>query len=172
MSTESHGRRLAAAPNRTFRERVVVRSAPVTREIAERRRRVAWCELWSDHPGEKPWFVADQRRADTAGRPLPDERHHRFIHDGIRDGAISRERIIRYRVTQLLDDLAAFATPAPANERLLAVLMRELGEGAQWAVVAEGTPSAENRLRASQELKEAAALCLVQAVTVELEPVA
>jgi hypothetical protein len=167
MSTQPTGRRLAATPN--FRDRVMVRGAPITKEIAARRRRVAFCELFHDAP-RKPQFIYEQQRANPRV-PLPDERQHQLIHDGIRAGLITRERIIRYRATQLLDDLASFPSDTPANERLLAVLMREIGEGAQWAVVAEGTPSAENRLRASQELKEAAALCLVHAVTVERGPV-
>lgn len=168
MSTKSTGRRLAPQPN--FRDRVTIRSAPITAQIAQRRRRVAWCELFTDAP-RKPGHIYEQQRTDPRA-PLPDERQHEQIQQGIRDGYISRERIIRYRATQLLDDLSAFPNDTPANERLLAVLMREIGEGAQWAVVAEGTPSAENRTRASQELREAAALCLVHGATLERGPVA
>lgn len=168
MATEPTGRRLAPSPS--YRDRIGVQSAPITEEIQKRRRRVAWCELFTDAP-RKPDHIYEQQRRDPR-YALPDERQHEQIRQGIRDGYISRERLIHYRVAQLLDDLAAFTTPAPSNERLLAVMMREIGEGAEWALVAEATPSAENCMRASQELKQAAALCLVQAVTVERGPIA
>jgi hypothetical protein len=93
-STKSHGSRLATAPT-TLRSRIGVQSAPITKEIADRRRRVAFCELFSDYP-RKPDFIYELQRRDPR-HPLPDARQHALIQQGIRDGYISRERIIRYR---------------------------------------------------------------------------
>lgn len=168
MSNESHGRRLAPAP-KNLRESAIVRTAPITRAIAERRMRVAFCELFHDAP-RKPAFIHELQRRDQRV-PLPDQRQRALIHDGIRSGMISRERIVRYRATQLLDDLAAFPTAAPANERLLALVMREIGEAAESAIVAESVPSGENRMRAIRESKDAVAALELHAATLERETV-
>lgn len=163
MATKSPGRRLAPAPN--FRDRLAVHSAPITREIAERRRRVAFCELFTDAT-RKPPFVYELQRRDPR-HALPDARQHALIHEGIREGYITRERIIRYRAMQLLDDLAAFPNHTPANERLLAQMLREVGEGVESAIIAEGTPSIEHQTRAARELREAGAYCELYVATIE-----
>lgn len=167
MSTETQGRRLAPAPN--FRARVAVRTARISEAIESRRRRVAFCALFGD-ASRKPDVVYEQQRT-TPRVPLPDEREHRIIDGGIREGLISRARVVRYRATQLLQNLGAFRHPAPPAERLLAHTLREVGEGAEWAIVAEGTPSTENRLRAARELREAGAMCELHAAAVEAGPV-
>lgn len=154
MATKSTGQRLAPQPK--FRDRIAVQSAPITQQIADRRRCVAFCELFSDAP-RKPDFVYELQRRDRRHQ-LPDERQRRLIHDGIREGYISRERVIRYRAAQLLDDLAAFPSNTPANERLLAVMLREIGEAIEAHIVAEGTPSSENRAGAVREGRQAIAL--------------
>lgn len=164
MSTESHGSRLAARPN-TLRDRVTVRSAAVTREIAERRRRVAFCELFSDAP-RKPDYVYEQQRRHPR-HPLPDARHHALILEGIREGYISRQRIMHYCAAQLIDYLDAFPSPTPASERIIAAVLREMGEGAESALVAEGTPSINNRMHGARELREAGAMCELGAELLE-----
>lgn len=154
MATKSTGQRLAPQPK--FRDRIAVHSAPITQQIADRRRCVAFCELFSDAP-RKPDFVYELQRRDRRHH-LPDERQRRLIHDGIREGYISRERMIRYRAAQLMDDLSAFPNDTPANERLLAVMLREIGEAIEKHVIAEGTPSFENRADAVREGREAVAI--------------
>jgi acetylglutamate kinase len=54
--------------------------------------------------------------------------------------------------------LSAFPNDTPANERLLAVMLREVGEAIEKHIVAEGTPSAENCADAVREGREAAAI--------------
>lgn len=169
MSTQSHGRRLAPAP-KNLRERAVVRSAPVTKQIAERRLRVAFCELYHDAP-RKPAFIHELQRRDQRV-PLPDARHRALIHEGIRAGFISRERLVRYCAAQLLDYLGVFEDHTPAQDRLLAIVMRELGEAAESAIVAESVPSGENRSRAIRESKDAIAVLELHAATLERGPVA
>lgn len=166
METQSHGSRLATRP-KALRDRIAVQAAPVTREIAERRRRVAFCELFSDYT-HKPDFVYEQQRRDPR-HPLPDARHHALIVEGIREGAISRERIIRYCAAQLLDYLDAFPSPTPAGERLLAVMLREVGEAVEAHVVAEGTPSAEQCATAVRQGREAAAMLELRNAALERE---
>lgn len=168
MATKSPGRRLAPAP--TFRDRIAVQAAPITREIADRRRRVAFCELFTE-AARKPGFIYELQRRDPR-HPLPDARQHALIQQGIREGYISRERIIRYRAAQLMDDLSAFPNDSAANERLLAQLLREIGEGVESAIVAEGTPSLDNRTRAVRELREVGAVCALYVTTIEPETVA
>ncbi len=167
-STKSPGQRLAAHPK--LRDRIAVHSAPVTQQIADRRRRVAFCELFSDYQ-RKPDFIYELQRRDPR-HPLPDARQHALIQQGIREGYISRERIIRYRATQLLADLAGFPSDTPANERLLAQVLREIGEGIEAAIVAEGTPSVEQRTHAARELREAGAYCELYVASIEGETVA
>jgi hypothetical protein len=163
MSTESQGRRLAPAPN--FRARITTRTARIMEACVRRRRRVAFCEMYHDAP-RKPDVVYEQQRTEPRV-PLPDEREHRLIEDGIRQGLITRARLICYRATQLLDNLGGFPRPTPPTERMLAHTFREIGEATQWALVAEATPSAENRERAARELREASAMCELHACTVE-----
>lgn len=156
MSTEHRGSRLASHPNqsdRTFREQITIKQGDVTERLAARRRLVAFVELFADAP-RKPDAIYDLTRAEPRCQ-LPDEKKHRLIHQGIKDGVISRERLIRYRATQLLDDLAAFPDAGTPAEALYVPFMKELAEAVDAQTVARGVPTPANVDHAVRETREA-----------------
>lgn len=105
-TTEQSGERLATHRNEAFRKAITVRSAPITARLEQRRRLVAFCELFSD-ASRKPDAIYDLQRSEPRCG-LPDEKQRSLIHQGIREGYITRDRLIRYRLSQILDDLEQF----------------------------------------------------------------
>jgi hypothetical protein len=150
-STKSH--RASSGTDAKPASRIAVQSAPITREIAERRRRVAFCELFTDYPREA-WFIYEQQRAIPA--PAAARRAAACAHPAGTSarGYISRERIIRYRATQLLDDLARSRTTRRRTSAARGDAARGR-RGVEKHVVAEGTPSVENCADAVREGREA-----------------
>lgn len=149
MATRHHMAPLA-------RHQITIRGAPITARLAERRRLVAFAELFQ-HAARKP----DALYALTRKEPrcaLPDEKQRQMIHDGIREGVISREQIIRYRATQLLDDLAAFPDAGSAAEALYVPMVREIAQALDAQTVAHGVPTPANQDTAVRESKEAIAV--------------
>lgn len=134
--------------------------ARITPRLEMRRRLVALVELFTDAP-RKPAAIYDvTRRAPRC--QLPDEKHRALIHDGIRAGLISRERIVRYRAQQLLDDFAQFPDEASAKDALYVRLMFEAADCVKAQTVAQGMPTEGNCLDAVRETRELIAVAELQ----------
>jgi hypothetical protein len=94
-STKSTRRRLAPAPTTSESDRRV-QSAPITREIAERRRRVAFCELFTDYPRKPTSSTSSSARpAASAARrsgsiALIQQEHPRRLHLASASSATAR----------------------------------------------------------------------------------
>lgn len=145
------------ASSHTFsRQRVTRGGGRVSPQIEERRRLVAFAELFADAPRKPDALHALTRREPRC--QLPDEKQRSMIHDGIRAGVVSRERIVRYRATQLLDDLAQFGdTDADAVDVCYVRAMIEIAEAVEAQTVARALPTDANRLAAVRETREAVA---------------
>jgi hypothetical protein len=117
-----------------------------------RRRLEAFRELFAD-ASPKPAALNAITRADPRTK-LYDERQREIIHAGIRDGVISRARIIRYRAEQLLDDLAQFPGDACPNDALYLQFMREAAEAVEAQTLARGVATEGTRVTALRETQE------------------
>jgi hypothetical protein len=134
---------------------------PMDPRMVFRRRREAFVELFAD-ASPKPKAVNAITRTDPRTK-LYDERQRAIIHAGIRDGVISRERIIRYRAQQLLDDFAQYPDEGGSSrEQLYVRLMLEQAEAIEAQTVAHALPSEGNRLAAVRETREAIAIAELQ----------
>lgn len=138
------------------RWRLAARRIPTPDErLSYRRRVVAFCELWQDAK-RKPDAIYQLQRAEPRAK-LYSERERQLIHDGIRAGMISRERLVRYRLTQLLDDLAQFPGSTPVTDHLYAAAMREVGQAVEAQTLAHALATDEARTTAIRETREAVA---------------
>jgi hypothetical protein len=158
MATESHRDRLAAIPS--FRERITVRHAPLTERLAARARLDAFVALFANAP-RKPDAIYELQRSEPRSG-LPDERQRRLIHEGIRAGYITRDQIVAYRATQLLDDLSTFGRSSDAADALYVAYMTETAEAVEAQTVARGVKSGEAREAAIRETREAIAVAEMQ----------
>jgi hypothetical protein len=156
MSTQTSSERLAALP--TFRESVAkgYRAAPILERLAEAERRDAFLALFANAP-RKPDAIYEFQRSHCRLQ-LPDEKQRTLIHDGIRAGYITREQIVAYRATQLLDDLASFADTTDAADALYVAFMRESAEAVEAATYAHGIPTPQTKQNAAQQIKELVAV--------------
>lgn len=145
MSTEHQGSQLALRQTRH----------PISPRIEYRRRLVAFIELFADAV-RKPDAIYALTRKEPRCR-LPDDKQREMIHDGIREGMISRARIIRYRAAQLLDDLAQFPEESCPKDLLYIQAMIETAEMVEALTVAQGVPTETNRVTAVREAREAIA---------------
>lgn len=141
--------------------------------VVRRRRLEAFLELFSD-ARRKPPVIYELQRAEPRVTTLPDDRQREIIHDGIRAGLIPRERMIRYRAQQLLDDLAQYpdetsASGAP-SEALYVRLMTETAEAVEAQTLAHAMPTEANRERAVRETQESAAIAELQCRVLEMTP--
>lgn len=111
--------------------------------IALRRVRVAFAELVTKAPVPgHAWH--DVTRTDPRTR-LPCEKERAMIHDAIRQGCTTPDRVIRYHVARMQDDLTQFPE-APLLEELLYVqLIREEAEALDAQSIAHALPSAEHQ---------------------------
>lgn len=138
------------------RWRLAARRIPTPDErLSYRRRVVAFCEMWQDAK-RKPDAIYQLQRKDPRAK-LYAERERKVIHDGIRAGLIPRARLIRYRLTQLLDDLAQYPGTAPTTDHLYAAAMREVAEAVEAQTMAHALPTDEHRTIARTQTREAVA---------------
>jgi hypothetical protein len=140
------------------RANLAVRPLPerVHPKLTARRRLNALVELFADAT-RKPDAIHAQTRKQPRST-LPDERERTLIDEGIASGAISPERLIRYRLFQLQCDLAQFPSAAPQLEELIYVrLVREEAEAIEAQAIARALPTPANRADAVRESKEAVA---------------
>jgi hypothetical protein len=145
MSTEYQGSQLALRHTRH----------PISPRLEYRRRLVAFMELFADAV-RKPAAIYALSRKEPRCR-LPDDKQREIIHDGIRDGLISRARIIRYRAAQLLDDFAQFPEESGPKDLLFVEAMLQTAECVEALTVAHGLPTEANRIAAVRESREAIA---------------
>lgn len=153
-TTRKHADRLATVPH--FREAIAVRPARLTERLAEAGRRDAFLALFANAP-RKPDAIYELSRAEPRAL-LPDERQRRMIHEGIRDGYISRDQIVAYRAMQLLDDLAQFAGSQSAADALYVAFMKEAAEAVEAQTMAHGVPTPENKATAARETDDLVAV--------------
>jgi hypothetical protein len=132
---------------------------------AWRERRDQFAALFADaHP--KPPEIIAITRAEPRTK-LYDERQREIIHAGIRAGMISRERLIRYRAQQLLDDLAQFHDQASAGDVMYVRAMLETAEMVEAQTVARALPTETNRMTALRETREAIAVAELMCVILD-----
>jgi hypothetical protein len=96
-------------------------------------------------------LTRDDPRCDV---PFGDERT--MIHDAIRNGCTTRERVLRYHLARLQDDMAQFpdASVTPTSDVLFVLAMAEMAESME-AVAREHTmDTPENRRAAVKEASE------------------
>jgi hypothetical protein len=134
--------------------------------LVERRRLAALAELFTD-AARKPDALYALTRRDPRCK-LPDEKLRTLIHEGIGTGVISRERLVRYRLFQLLDDLAQFPDEAPASDVLYVRLMAEQAEALEAQARAQGLPTPANREHAVRETREAVAIQSIACAAYEI----
>ena len=153
-ATRFHGPRLEtpATPDR-FREQIVVRSRQLADRLMGRDRLDAFVALFANAP-RKPDALNELTRAEPRLKGLYDERHRALIHEGIKAGYITREQVIRYRASQVRDDLAAFPDARQADDTLFCALMSEAGEMVEAQVNARGMPTRENVAHAVKQTDE------------------
>jgi hypothetical protein len=152
-ASQLHGERLATLP--TFREQIRVKSAAIIERLGERRRIEALQTLFANAK-RKPAEIHELQTVPRKRR-LPDHIEHELIHEGIRAGHITRQQIVAYRASQLIDDLSAFPGATEADDTTYSTLMHEVGEAVDWLTVARGLPTPENVARSEKEALEAAA---------------
>jgi hypothetical protein len=153
-ATQHHRAALAGRPTEGLHPR-----------IAHRRRLSAFVELFTD-ASRKPDAVYAIQRKDPRVK-LYDEREREIIHQGIKDGVISRERIVRYRLSQLLDDLAQFPHDVPVSDVVYVRLMAEQAEALEAQAIARALPTSANRDAAVRETKDAIAMQHIACVALE-----
>ena len=130
-----------------------------------RERRDQFAALFADaHP--KPPEIIAITRAEPRTK-LYDERQREIIHAGIRAGMISRERLIRYRAQQLLDDLAQFPAQASTGDVVYVRAMLETAEMVEAQTVAHAIPTETNRMTALRETREAIAVAELMCVILD-----
>jgi hypothetical protein len=148
----------------SLRQAITVRTAALTqRLIAEqelKQRRDAFVALFANAP-RKPDALYELTRAEPRSVVIGDEKQRRLIHEGICAGYITREQVIRYRASQVRDDLAQFADARQADDTLFCALMTEAGEMVEAQVVARSMPTSSNVERAVRETDEAIAVAMV-----------
>ena len=154
MATRHTAERLATP--RRFREAITVRSAPIMARLAECERRDAFLALFANAP-RKPDAIYEYQRSHCRLQ-LPDEKQRALIHEGIRAGYITRDQIVAYRATQLLDDLSAFAGSESAADALYVAFMTEAADAVEHNTIAHGMPTPDNVARAAQETRELVAV--------------
>lgn len=146
QSTESHRAPLARRPIPTG----------ISPQLEHRRRRNAFVELFTDAVRKPAAIYALTRKEPRC--QLPDEKQRALIHKGIRDGVISRARVIRYRASQLLGDFAQFPDEAGAIDVLYVQAMVEVAEMVEAQTIARAMPTEGNRDVAVRESREAVAV--------------
>lgn len=157
MATRQFGSPLAG--HRNIRESVVIRTAPLADRLAVGDRKMEFLKLWADAK-RKPDDVYELSRGEPR-RSLPDEKQRSMIHRDIRAGLISRDRLIAYRRSQLLDDLAQFPDSAPLSEVLHVVFMTETAQMVEAHTLARGMPTPENERAKVKETQDVLALAAI-----------
>jgi hypothetical protein len=152
MTTQLHRSRLA--PRQT--QQPPRRRHQVDERLQYRRRLIALCDLFSDAPRKPDAIYALQRKEPRC--QLPDEKLRSLIHEGIRDGKISRERLIRFRALQLIDDFQQFSDEATAEDVLYVRAMLEHAEAIEAQTIAHTMPNDSNRAAALRETRECIAM--------------
>ena len=141
-STETRGANLAICPTQ-----------PVEPRLAHRRRLVAFAAMFSDAE-RQPQAVYGLTRKQPRVK-LPDERERRIIHQAIRDGKTTPERVIHYRLFQLQDDLAQFDDSPALQDLLYLELVREQIEAIDAQSLAHAIPTPAHLDAAVRETEEA-----------------
>lgn len=151
MATQSCGQRRETL--RTIQRTGIGRitTAPLTQRFAEIARRDAFLALFQ-HAKRKPQAIYDLQQHKTK---LPAERERELIHDGIREGYITREQVVNYRLAQTADDLGQFPTGYTPQEAMFVQVVTEFAEAMEALTLANGIPSRENCERAAKETREA-----------------
>lgn len=114
--------------------------------LALRRIRVAFAELVTKAPAPgHAWH--DVTRTDPRTR-LPCEKERAMIHDAIRQGCTSPDRVIRYHLARMQDDLAQFAEAPLLEELFYQQLIQEEASAIDAQSIAHALPSAEHQAAA------------------------
>lgn len=101
------------------------------------------------------WYGLTERNRTCS---YPFEREREFIHEAIRNGCTSPDRVISYHLTRLQDDLAQFPEALDASEVLYRRLVTEQAEAIEAQTLAHALATEEARERAVRETEEAITL--------------
>lgn len=109
-------------------------------------------------------LTRDEPRCDV---PCGDERA--MIHDAIRSGCTTRDRVLRYYLARIQDDMAQFpdAASIETSDVLFIVAMAEMAEGMESVARAHTMPTHENRRAAVKEASEAIPILQLVCATYE-----
>ncbi len=142
------------ATSMTQTKLAVHQSAPPTDpRMALRRMRVALAEVITKAPTPQH-FWHDLTREDPRSA-LPFEKERSMLHAAIAQGCTTPERIIRYRLAQMHDDLAQFAETPLLEEMLYVELMNEQHEALHAQARAHAFPGDSLEMDAIRETEEA-----------------
>lgn len=114
-----------------------------------------------------PWH--DLTR-ETPRAALPFEKERAMLHAAIRQGCTTREKIVRYRAAQLLDDFAQFPDEGRALDVLYTNLVTEEAEAIEAQTIAHALPTETNREAAIRESREAIGVMELECKVLELYP--
>lgn len=144
-ATETRGANLAVRPTH-----------PIEPRLEKRRRRVAFVEIVADARRLPAAWYAHTRR-DPRNK-LPSERERELIHEAIRAGATTPERVIAYRLFQMRDDLAQFSETPALAELLYVQMIREEAEAIDAQSTAHALPTPAHLDTAVRETEKASLL--------------
>lgn len=88
---------------------------------------------------------------------FPFERERTFVHAAIREGATTPEKVVAWRMAQILDDLAQFRAAPSAQELIYVNVIREQVEAIDAQSKAHAHPNETHRDRAIRETEESIA---------------
>jgi hypothetical protein len=166
MSTREVTERLATTRQTTFRESVRVRSASIGARLAEQARIDALLSMWA-HVSPKPSWVYEFTRGEQRRRH-PSEMERTLIHDGIRAQQLSREQVIAYRTSQLLDDLSQFGNTEETADALYIAFMREAGEAVEAVTLERGLPTPENVGNSIRQMRDVIAVAEMRVSSLQM----
>jgi hypothetical protein len=131
------------------------RAAAIDDRLAERRLRVALAEVIADAPSypEPRWRWEDVARTQPRSS-MPFKREREMIHSAIREEKTTPEKVIRYYLARMADDLAQFAEAPLLEELIYLELIREEAEAIEWQSIFRANPTPANRDRMIRETEE------------------
>jgi hypothetical protein len=89
---------------------------------------------------------------------MPFAKERGMIHDAIKQGCTTPDRVISYRLAQMKDDLAQFAEAPNVVELVYVQLVTEEAEAVEAQTLAHALPTAANRDAALRETEEASTI--------------
>jgi hypothetical protein len=164
MATREVPARLAATQK--YRESITVRSATITHRLAERARLDAFLAMWANATPKPAWYYEFTRGEQR--RNHPSERERALIHDGARQGTITREQVIAYRTSQLLDDLSVFGHTEETADALYIAFMREAGEAVEAVTLERGLPTPENVGNSIRQMRDVIAVAEMRVSSLQM----